>query len=142
MSGGSSRGIGLGSMSGSRGILNLLNSLSAIPNFGLNDEAAENSQLEQFLHHVLTNESSSAGIPPASQQVLDKLKREVVATEDDITRIGECSIEQELFELGETAVALPCGHAFKEGSILQWLKIHGTCPTCRINIREVQEAAA
>jgi Zn finger protein HypA/HybF involved in hydrogenase expression len=114
-----------------RGLFSLLNSLG-IPGQGGLEEGFDNNQLEQLLHHILMNETSQPGAAPANDVLIGSLNREVVSSESDITRMGECSITQDKFEIGETAVALSCGHTFKEESIVQWLKMHSTCPTCRV----------
>lgn len=49
--------------------------------------------------------------------------------------IGDCTICQELFILGEKFVVLPCNpthpHRFHKNCIEPWLRGHDTCPTCR-----------
>ena len=49
--------------------------------------------------------------------------------------IGECSICQETFKVGEHFMLLPCNdthpHKFHKCCISPWLKNHDTCPTCR-----------
>lgn len=62
--------------------------------------------------------------------------RMVVTSEGEIDELGECSINQELFQLGDVAVTLPCEHRFKEESIVHWLKMHSTCPVCRVDISQ------
>lgn len=57
---------------------------------------------------------------------------EIYTVEGDI---GECTICQEGFVVGEEFVALPCNpthpHKFHEDCIRPWLQDHDTCPTCR-----------
>jgi Ring finger domain len=89
---------------------------------------------EDFLHHILMSEPSHAGAPPASERTINALTREVVTEETNLQRLGECCISQEAFQLGETAVQLPCGHAYKQEPIVQWLKMHNTCPVCRVSL--------
>jgi len=119
------------------GILGLLSSLTALRQLSSGSAAEERNhsyQFEQFLHHILMNENSHAGAPPASSDHIEALSRMVVRTEDEISELGECSISQELFQLGDVAVTLPCEHRFKEESIVHWLKMHNTCPVCRVHI--------
>lgn len=85
---------------------------------------------EDLLHHILMNERSHVGAPPVDEAVLDRLHRTT-----EVESLGECSITQEAFTTGDVAVILPCGHAFKEDPIVQWLKVHNTCPDCRVTVQ-------
>ena len=87
---------------------------------------------EDLLHHLFMSDSSHAGEPPATERIIESLKRSVVTSETDLAVLGECSISQEAFELGDTAVHLPCKHSYKQEPIIHWLKMHNTCPVCRI----------
>lgn len=102
---------------------------------GLTDEV-NGAQWEDFLHHILMNESSRAGAPPATKQVLDDLPRHTIADETDAAAHGECYITQESFEVGEVMIALPCGHNYKQEPILHWLEMHNTCPVCRVEVKK------
>lgn len=96
--------------------------------------AMDNAGFEQFLHHILMNESSHAGAPPASPDMIGNLKRETITPGSDFEKLGECCISQEAFEIDDVMVTLPCGHKYKEEPIVHWLKMHCTCPVCRVNI--------
>ena len=93
---------------------------------------------EDFLHHIFMNENSHAGEPPATERVIESLQRTVVSSSADILKLGECSISQEAFELGDISISLPCKHSYKEAPIIHWLKMHNTCPVCRIPLPSVQ----
>jgi hypothetical protein len=45
-----------------------------------------------------------------------------------------CSISGEDFEAITPIILLRCGHFFKRGSLLDWLKIKKVCPMCRRKI--------
>lgn len=96
--------------------------------------AMDNAGFEQFLHHILMNESSHAGAPPATTTMIDNLARETIVAGCDLEKLGECCISQESFEIDDVCVTLPCGHKYKEEPIVHWLKMHCTCPVCRVNI--------
>lgn len=38
------------------------------------------------------------------------------------------------FKVDDEAKKLPCKHYFHPSCILEWLKLHGTCPVCRKNL--------
>lgn len=95
---------------------------------------AANDSFESILHHILMNETSHAGVPPAEQALLDELDRQTVDPDNlDMLR-GECSISQDMFAVGDVVVSLPCGHRYKEEPIVQWLRMHNTCPVCRLTV--------
>jgi E3 ubiquitin-protein ligase RNF115/126 len=94
---------------------------------------------EDLLHHIMMNDSSHAGVPPASERLIESLSRLQVTEETDLQELGECCISQEAFEIGELAVCLPCKHSYKEEPIIHWLKMHNTCPVCRIQLPAPEE---
>eukprot|EP01041_Mallomonas_annulata_P003442 gene3442-6838_t len=96
--------------------------------------APEGRSLEDLLHHLMMNESSHAGAPPASEAAIGSMERQVVSYQIEQRRLGVCCISQEPFEEGEVALIMPCGHSYKEAPIVQWLKRHNTCPVCRYSI--------
>lgn len=119
-----------------RGLLGLLGSVGAsrINNYP-NPDALSNAQFEQFLHHILMNESSHAGAPPADEHIIQQLERHKISCKEEISTFGVCCISQDEFEIGDIVISLPCGHNYKEDPIVHWLKMHSTCPVCRINIK-------
>ena len=86
---------------------------------------------DDILHHILMHESSHAGRPPASEDLIDSLSR-IVVTDENVNDLGECNITLDQFQIGDIAVKLTCGHSYKEDSITQWLKMHNSCPVCRL----------
>lgn len=116
------------------GLLDLMASLGSIRQNSMNPDALSNTQFEEFLHHILMNENSHAGAPPATEDTLSNLDRLLVDESVNISSLGECCISQENFQVGDIVVTLPCGHRFKEDPITHWLKMHNTCPVCRISI--------
>jgi len=128
------------------GLLSSLNSMRARPAmfssaFGtLDDAMGENNEVasrqwEDFLHHILMHETSRAGAPPASKQVLEALPHHTIADANEVSSYGECCITQDPFEIGESMVPLVCGHNYKEEPIVHWLEMHNTCPVCRVEVK-------
>jgi hypothetical protein len=89
---------------------------------------------EDLLHHIMMNENSHSGVAPAADVMIESLTREVVTADTNLQRLGECCISMEAFELGDTAISLPCGHSYKQDPIVQWLRMHNTCPVCRLQL--------
>lgn len=128
----------------SRGLLGLLVSLASTRQnqaaaFGSSNFMSDEN-FEQLLHHILMNENSHAGVPPAEQCTIDHLQRDLVKQETLSILQGECSISQEAFEPGDVIVSLPCGHRYKEEPITQWLKMHNSCPVCRVSVSSSSSA--
>jgi len=47
-----------------------------------------------------------------------------------------CSITQDTFEPTQRVARIRhCGHIFNSDSLMEWLRINNTCPTCRHNLR-------
>lgn len=119
-----------------RNLMSLLQSVANIRqhSFSPDPNALDNAQFEQFLHHILMNETSHSGAAPASQDIIAQLQREEVTSETNLSSLGDCCISQEPFEVGDFVISLTCGHKYKEEPITHWLKMHATCPVCRVNI--------
>lgn len=111
--------------------------------FGMNP-GAPGDAISDILHHILINESSHAGAPPASDAAIGALDL-VEVTAENQEELGCCYITQDKFQIGDKALKLKCGHYFQQEGIKQWLKMHNTCPTCREPVNtatEVENAAA
>ena len=96
--------------------------------------------LEQiFLQLITSNNDRNFFFTERNQYSLNdtdisNLNRVNMKDDTDLSNIGDCGITLEPFEVGETAIILPCSHAYKEAAILEWFKQHNTCPVCRLNI--------
>jgi hypothetical protein len=87
----------------------------------------------QELLNQLHNAFEPQGVPPASEKIIDNLN-DVIVESTDTT--GKCTICLEKWHQGETITKLNCQHSFCKGCIVQWLKMHNTCPLCRESIKE------
>ena len=83
----------------------------------------------------------AAGPPPLPAEFERRLPRFTPRTRSDLQRLSEsCQICLEEYQLHVTEVCvLSCSHDFCFSCILNWLKKHGTCPTCRFDVREAFE---
>ena len=70
--------------------------------------------------------SGHAGAPPATSGDINLL-------EDVDVEGGECAVCQE--ELGDRCKKMRCGHVYHFDCLAPWLRIHNTCPVCRLPIR-------
>lgn len=115
--------------SGSAGLRGLLNTLNA------GEAPSEDDVMARIMHHILMNERSHAGAPAASDDLLSRLPKHTVTETDVLSELGVCNITQDAFEVGDVMVCLPCEHRYKEESIVHWLKMHNTCPVCRVEVK-------
>ncbi|KAL7235825.1 hypothetical protein ACSBR1_019167 [Camellia fascicularis] len=74
------------------------------------------------------------GSPPAPTSAIQALPI-VNLTETDLISDSNCPICREGFEVGEEARVMPCKHLYHGDCIVQWLRIHNTCPVCRFELR-------
>ncbi|KAI8899302.1 hypothetical protein BC833DRAFT_586339 [Globomyces pollinis-pini] len=105
--------------------------LSAISMFdSMRNRLAESDNLDtNVLDGILTQlfqeaQASAKGTPPASKQFVANLP--TLKNLKDVTCpicTDECTVE---------ALELPCSHKFHGECVLTWLKLHNTCPCCRI----------
>lgn len=112
--------------------------------------------LDQIITQLM-NESNAHRPVPASEDIVSKLPREIIAIKCMTyimleaaqaclhvflapTLEKECAICKEQFKLEtedpaeQIVITLPCTHPFHEPCILPWLKSSGTCPVCRSTV--------
>jgi hypothetical protein len=110
-------------------LLNLL--LRGTGLLGESSTAGGNGGLDEILHQLFMSDQGAVATP-TTPEAIDALHRE--RDVEKLRQLGECGITLEPFDEGDTAVIMPCDHAFKEEAILQWLQTHDTCPVCRLKI--------
>lgn len=98
----------------------------------LRDYAWGASGLDTIITQLL-NQLENSGPPPASENQLHNLP-EITIGQEEVEKNMQCSICMDDFALNDKAKRLPCKHLFHEPCIVEWLKLHGTCPVCRKNL--------
>ena len=92
----------------------------------------ENDEIERIVNYLLLHDQHKYGSPPASKEIVNKLK------EETITKVlgseNVCSVCKEEFEVGNVILTLPCKHYFHKECISPWLTAHNSCPSCRLEI--------
>jgi len=101
------------------GLLGLLGARSPAPN---------NDLLNQIIEEFLRNDPNRHGPPPASDNAISNLKNTKFHS-DHLSK--ECTICQDEYKNEETLLEMPCEHDFHEECLVNWLKLHNTCPICR-----------
>ena len=87
----------------------------------------ENDEIERIVNYLLLHDQNKYGSPPASKEIVNKLK------EETITKVlgseNVCSVCKEEFEVGNVILTLPCKHYFHKECISPWLTAHNSCPS-------------
>ncbi|CAI5478149.1 unnamed protein product [Closterium sp. Yama58-4] len=74
------------------------------------------------------------GNPPASQAAVAALPAVFVHLEDVESGAACCTVCNDVAEVGEEVVRLPCRHLYHGPCIRQWLGMRNTCPMCRFEL--------
>lgn len=61
---------------------------------------------------------------------------EISVTKEHVNLNLQCPVCMEDFVLDEKVKELSCRHFFHNDCIVEWLKLHATCPTCRTNLTD------
>ena len=83
----------------------------------------------------LISQLDGSGPPPAQDDKIDCLP-DVTVPEKCIEDKLDCTICQDYFEADVKVKQLPCKHYFHKDCIIPWLKLHNSCPICRVGIDE------
>jgi len=74
--------------------------------------------------------SETNGVPPASQEDLNKLE-EYKYMHKEVELEEGCPICQEEYKEGDSLVKLHCKHDYHKECVVKWLTQHNACPMCR-----------
>lgn len=91
------------------------------------------TNLDAFLTQFLNQMGENSGPAPAPEDRINALPTVKVTAEQAKDNL-QCAICMEDFNENDAAKRLPCSHHFHEECILRWLRLHGTCPTCRVTL--------
>lgn len=94
--------------------------------------------LDQIITQLMENSNSHRPVP-ASEEVIAKLKREVLEEGSSLLQ-RDCAVCKDQFKIDsedpdeQIIITLPCNHPYHQSCILPWLKSSGTCPVCRYQL--------
>ncbi|XP_071644080.1 E3 ubiquitin-protein ligase Iruka isoform X4 [Temnothorax longispinosus] len=89
----------------------------------------------------LLNQMDGTGPPPLSRNQIDEIPTTTI-TQSQVDCKLQCSVCWEDFKLSEPVRQLPCQHVYHAPCIVPWLELHGTCPICRQNLGDQNQAEA
>jgi len=84
-----------------------------------------------ILSPLAINEDRYKSCPPAAPNAIANLPSRTI-TKAHLP--VECPVCKENFEEEEVVLEMPCGHLFHPDCLVPWLKIHATCPLCRVEL--------
>lgn len=85
----------------------------------------------------LLNQMEGTGPPPADSERITTLPK-VIVSQELVDGCTDCAICQEKFTLGEEVRQLPCKHYYHFDCVEPWLKLHDSCPVCRLSLSSTQ----
>ncbi|TPX38925.1 hypothetical protein SeLEV6574_g07514 [Synchytrium endobioticum] len=86
--------------------------------------------LDDIVTRLMEQHAAGSSPPPADDSTIKSLPL-VSLDQKQVDEQADCIICQDQFKIGESAKLLPCKHFFHAECIESWLKVNGTCPTCR-----------
>ncbi|CDU25419.1 uncharacterized protein SPSC_05312 [Sporisorium scitamineum] len=122
--------------------------------------------LDDIISQLMEQTQGSTAPPPATEDVIEKLERftlndkqriekaknqdcptckddflpsQVEASEAQKEEEEEVKKREEDEEQQQDLISMPCGHIFHVDCLVPWLRLHGTCPVCRISIAKPRE---
>jgi len=84
--------------------------------------------MDQIIEEFLRNDPNRYGPPPASDTAISNLKKKKF---ENAQESKACTVCQDDYNEQDELVEMPCGHEFHDNCVVNWLKLHNTCPVCR-----------
>ncbi|XP_031569069.1 E3 ubiquitin-protein ligase Iruka-like [Actinia tenebrosa] len=101
---------------------------------GSSGNAAEAAAIDLFsILLQLLNQLEGTGPPPAENDKIEALPT-IIIDQEQVDAKTECAVCQEQFHLSEGVKGLPCRHLYHKDCIEPWLKLHDSCPICRLSL--------
>jgi len=91
------------------------------------------TNLDAFITQFLNQMGENSGPAPAPENRINSIPTVKVTAEQARDNL-QCAICMDDFKENDDAKRLPCSHHFHEDCISRWLRLHGTCPTCRVTL--------
>ncbi|KAI7816324.1 hypothetical protein BC939DRAFT_469498 [Gamsiella multidivaricata] len=89
--------------------------------------------LDDIISQMMELQNRQHGPVGATDEIIDNIPHHKL-TDEELEAKTECSVCKDEFAKEDNLLQLPCKHIFHEDCIKPWLKVSGTCPTCRFSL--------
>ncbi|ODQ54453.1 hypothetical protein SAICODRAFT_210652 [Saitoella complicata NRRL Y-17804] len=99
----------------------------------LGDYVFSNRGFDEVVSRLMEQHQGSDAPPPTPEYVINAIPAFLV--DENIAKSEwDCAVCKDDWQIGETALRLPCSHCFHDQCIKPWLKVNSTCPVCRSSV--------
>ncbi|GJJ73403.1 E3 ubiquitin-protein ligase RNF115/126 [Entomortierella parvispora] len=91
--------------------------------------------LDDIISQMMELQNRQHGPVGATEELINNIPHHTLSDEE-LADKTECSVCKDEFTKEDTLLQLPCKHIFHDACIKPWLKVSGTCPTCRYSLIE------
>ncbi|KAG0050739.1 hypothetical protein BGZ83_004486 [Gryganskiella cystojenkinii] len=96
--------------------------------------------LDDIISQMMELQNRQHGPVAATDEIINNIPHHTLS-DAELADKTECSVCKEEFTKEDTLLNLPCKHIFHDACIKPWLKVSGTCPTCRYSLVEGRHAS-
>ncbi|KAG0320451.1 hypothetical protein BGZ97_000163 [Linnemannia gamsii] len=89
--------------------------------------------LDDIITQMMELQNRQHGPVGATDEIINAIPHHNL-TDEELEAKTECSVCKDEFAKEDNLLQLPCKHIFHEDCIKPWLKVSGTCPTCRFSL--------
>ncbi|OAQ33341.1 hypothetical protein K457DRAFT_152907 [Linnemannia elongata AG-77] len=89
--------------------------------------------LDDIITQMMELQNRQHGPVGATDEIINAIPHHTL-TDEELEAKTECSVCKDEFAKEDNLLQLPCKHIFHEDCIKPWLKVSGTCPTCRFSL--------
>ncbi|KAG0286870.1 hypothetical protein BGZ96_009095 [Linnemannia gamsii] len=94
--------------------------------------------LDDIITQMMELQNRQHGPVGATDEIINAIPHHTL-TDNELEAKTECSVCKDEFAKEDNLLQLPCKHIFHEDCIKPWLKVSGTCPTCRFSLAGGQD---
>ncbi|KAF8930891.1 hypothetical protein BGZ47_000337 [Haplosporangium gracile] len=89
--------------------------------------------LDDIITQMMDLQNRQHGPVGATDDIINAIPHHTL-TDEELEAKTECSVCKDEFAKEDNLLQLPCKHIFHGDCIKPWLKVSGTCPTCRFSL--------